>query len=114
MPSEHPSRRSPSATPADGLPVRRLDHALDSGIGDPAQGPARRAEHTALIEDWLREQWEAAVPPTRGVALAAVGSVGRRDAGPASDLDLVLHSVDEARDGARGCRGGGVDDRPGR
>lgn len=90
MPSEHPSRRSPSVTPADGLPVRRLDHALDSGIGDPAQGPARRAEHTALIEDWLREQWEAAVPPTRGVALAAVGSVGRRDAGPASDLDLVL------------------------
>lgn len=90
MPSDPRGDSSPSALEADGLPTRRLDHALDAGIGDPARGRLRRGEHTALIDQWLREQWEAANPPERGAALAAVGSVGRGDPGPASDLDLVL------------------------
>lgn len=90
MPSDGPRVGSPSATTAEGLPTLRLDHALDAGVGDPAHGPLRRAEHTALIDQWLRTQWRAAGAPPRGAALAAVGSVGRRDPGPASDLDLVL------------------------
>ena len=90
MPSDGPRAGSASATTAEGLPTLRLDHALDAGVGDPAHGPLRRAEHTALIDQWLRTQWRAAGAPPRGAALAAVGSVGRRDPGPASDLDLVL------------------------
>ena len=49
MPSDGPRAGSASATTAEGLPTLRLDHALDAGVGDPAYGPLRRAEHTALI-----------------------------------------------------------------
>src|SRR5690606_30206672 len=39
----------------------------------------------------LKEHWDAVSGGlNHGVALGAVGSVGRGDAGPASDLDLVL------------------------
>ncbi|MDQ1286468.1 MAG: [protein-PII] uridylyltransferase [Actinomycetota bacterium] len=61
-----------------------------------AQGDGRRLRValTDLVERALREIWEeallAAGPATDGVALAVVGSVARGDAGPASDLDLVL------------------------
>ncbi|MFV0634796.1 HD domain-containing protein [Demequina sp.] len=55
-----------------------------------ASGSQRRAATTALILTRLREHWEASEPPAEGVALGAVGSLGRGDAGPCSDLDLVL------------------------
>ncbi|HST82916.1 MAG TPA: [protein-PII] uridylyltransferase [Kineosporiaceae bacterium] len=64
-------------------------------------GPDRRRALGALVESALVRAWAAAVVPLaenprkrrnglEGVALAAVGSVARGDAGPASDLDLVL------------------------
>jgi [protein-PII] uridylyltransferase len=46
-----------------------------------------------LVESWLAGLWSRAwygEEPGPGVALAAVGSLARGDAGPASDLDLVL------------------------
>jgi [protein-PII] uridylyltransferase len=73
-------------------------------------GPARRAGLADLVEQALVAAWRRALPGTglearngqnpgeaEGVALAVVGSVARRDAGPASDLDLVL-----LHDGRRG------------
>jgi [protein-PII] uridylyltransferase len=65
-------------------------------------GPGRREALADVVERALTAAWERALPGTglerqEGVALAVVGSVARRDAGPASDLDLVL-----LHDGRRG------------
>lgn len=53
-------------------------------------GPERRRRLTALVKDALVAHWADAAGPSEGVALGAVGSLGRGDAGPWSDLDLVL------------------------
>lgn len=45
---------------------------------------------TALVDLWVDAGARTGVDLTTGVALAAVGSHGRRDAGPTSDLDLML------------------------
>ncbi len=42
------------------------------------------------VEQELRHLWSAADGPASGVALAAVGSLARRELGPRSDIDLVL------------------------
>ena len=57
---------------------------------DGIPGPQRRAELTALVHARLAEHFNDVAGDAPGVTLAAVGSVGRGDAGPASDLDLVL------------------------
>ncbi|WP_369052848.1 [protein-PII] uridylyltransferase [Kineococcus terrestris] len=65
------------------------------GPGPPP--PHRRAELVELVESRLRVVWADALAvapqlledPT-GIALACVGSLARRDCGPASDVDLVL------------------------
>src|SRR5204862_6502619 len=67
-----------------------------------SSGPARRAALAELVERALVSAWQRALPGSglerqEGIALAVVGSVARRDAGPASDLDLVL-----LHDGRRG------------
>jgi [protein-PII] uridylyltransferase len=78
----------------------RLALALRSGTS----GPDRRRALGVMVESALVRAWRAAIVPLdgerprrrrssgglEGVALAAVGSVARGDAGPASDLDLVL------------------------
>lgn len=76
--------------PSEPLPASRLAHVLHAGFAQGASGPARRAEHAALVDAWLQELWAQADPPAGGAALAAIGSLGRGDLGPASDLDLVL------------------------
>lgn len=53
-------------------------------------GPQRRRELAALVQERLQQLWAEAGGPTQGAALAAVGSLGRGEMGPASDLDLVL------------------------
>ena len=97
------STRSEQARPAgEDLPGRpgagrdlraeRLTLAARSSSWLSHDGPTRRAELATLVESWLTQLWETAIGTGRqqGLALAAVGSVARRDAGPASDLDLVL------------------------
>lgn len=75
------------------------------------RGPTSRATWTHLDEFAARELWEHALHDRElveapGLALAAVGSLGRGDAGPESDLDLVMihdggrHS--ELKDGITG------------
>ena len=49
-------------------------------------GPALRAELTGLYDSWLG----AILPPVPGIALMAVGGLGRREPTPYGDLDLVL------------------------
>jgi [protein-PII] uridylyltransferase len=74
------------------LKASRLDVAARlSGPG--SDGVARRAAMVAEVVSALGGLWESAmatVASTEGIALAAVGSLGRGDAGPMSDLDLVL------------------------
>jgi [protein-PII] uridylyltransferase len=54
---------------------------------DVAALPAlSRAERTAALDAWLA----GLLPPGEGVALVAVGSLGRREPAPHGDLDLVL------------------------
>ncbi len=79
-----------AAGPHRDLRRERLLQAVRSTLADPAGGPARRESLAATVDDWLAEVWRDARPPPTGVALVAVGSHARRDAGPASDLDLVL------------------------
>ncbi|MFC0675576.1 [protein-PII] uridylyltransferase [Brachybacterium hainanense] len=84
--------------PSEALPSRRLTHVLHAGFADPDAGPSRRTDHAALVDGWLIGLWDGAGAPASGAALAAIGSLGRRDLGPVSDLDLVL-LVDPGRIG---------------
>ncbi|WP_299033940.1 [protein-PII] uridylyltransferase [uncultured Pseudokineococcus sp.] len=101
------------------LRTERLALAVRSGLDDRTAGPARRERLAGLVDSWLEDVWAEATtacsdapgtgprPGDRGdadpwtaearrgggsagVALVAVGSHARREAGPASDLDLVL------------------------
>ncbi|GAA1488599.1 HD domain-containing protein [Brachybacterium sacelli] len=76
--------------PSEPLSARRVTQVLHDGFADPTAGPRRRLDQAALVDAWLTELWEAADAPASGAALAAIGSLGRRDLGPGSDLDLVL------------------------
>lgn len=49
-------------------------------------GAAARAARAAAYDGWLR----SLLPPRNGVALLAVGGLGRRQCAPYGDLDLVL------------------------
>jgi [protein-PII] uridylyltransferase len=75
-----------------GLKAERLDLATRLSR-TPTPGAQRRTAVTELVSTRLAELWDQAtadLPHTDGVALGAVGSVGRRDASPCSDLDLLL------------------------
>ena len=72
--------------------IRRLDLAGTRSFAAPGAGPARRAALADFGFQWLGELWTEASGGRSlpGVALAAVGSLARRDGGPLSDYDLVL------------------------
>ncbi len=72
------------------LSALRLDLAGTRYFTTPGAGEARRAALADATTTWLADLFAAVVPSGEGVALAAVGSLGRRDSGPLSDLDLVL------------------------
>lgn len=74
------------------LAARRLDLAGARGFDAPGAGPTRRDAVAALTRTWLGQVWETALDGRshEGLALAAVGSLARGDAGPLSDVDLVL------------------------
>ncbi|WP_158373091.1 [protein-PII] uridylyltransferase [Cellulosimicrobium cellulans] len=93
--------------PCDPVGVRdlrreRLDLA-ERLSGPDADGAERRTAVSDLVLRRLTELWETATEgrETPGIGLGAVGSVGRGDASPASDLDLLLvhdgrgHSAEE-------------------
>ncbi|TNC16757.1 HD domain-containing protein [Georgenia sp. 311] len=63
-----------------------------AGAGGAGVSGARyREQLAALVDAALCDLWEAVAPADHtGLALAVVGSQGRRDAGPTSDLDVVL------------------------
>ncbi|MFI2752774.1 [protein-PII] uridylyltransferase [Cellulomonas sp. P22] len=73
-----------------GLRVERLDLAA-SLTGPGHEGTTRRRAIVDLVHQRLAELWEDATGgTTTGIALGAVGSIGRGDASPMSDLDLLL------------------------
>ncbi|MGG5258526.1 [protein-PII] uridylyltransferase [Phycicoccus avicenniae] len=80
------------ATSSSDIGSRRLDLAGTRDFHVAGAGRSRRAALSAFNRDWLAEVWRSATGGARieGVALAAVGSLGRGDAGPLSDYDLVL------------------------
>ncbi|WP_413450655.1 HD domain-containing protein [Georgenia phoenicis] len=69
-----------------------LPAPVPTGAGSARpDGTRYRAELAGLVDSALAELWGVAGPTAAsGVALAVVGSQGRRDAGPTSDLDVVL------------------------
>ena len=80
------------STPSSEIGSRRLDLAGTRDFAVAGAGPARRSALSAFNREWLAEVWRSATGGAQieGVALAAVGSIGRGDAGPLSDYDLVL------------------------
>ncbi|WP_377641548.1 [protein-PII] uridylyltransferase [Oryzobacter terrae] len=80
------------STPSSEIGSRRLDLAGTRDFAVAGAGRARREALSAFNRDWLADVWRTATGGSRieGVALAAVGSLGRGDAGPLSDYDLVL------------------------
>ena len=72
------------------LRARRLAVAGNRSFA-PGAGAARRAAIDEVTRTWLTGLFEdAGGGGLDGVALAAVGSLGRHESGPLSDLDLVL------------------------
>ncbi len=74
------------------LTTRRLDLAGTRSFSAAGAGPVRRAALAEFGFQWLSDLWDQATAGRRmpGVALAAVGSLARRDGGPLSGFDLVL------------------------
>lgn len=61
-------------------------------------GQGRRIALTSVTDDWLVQRFEAAVGDSTDFCLVALGSHGRRELSPGSDLDLLLlHAGDHAR-----------------
>ncbi len=92
---------TPSAQPDPQVPhpvlgvrdLRRERLALAASLTGPgADGVARRQAVAALVVQRLGELWASATAEldSSGIALGVVGSVGRGDASPISDLDLLL------------------------
>ena len=83
-----------------GLGRARLEVPAHGGGTPYRERLAVLVDH-ALVELWHDAADRSGVDLTSGVALSAVGSHGRRDAGPTSDLDLMLvydgqtHSTEE-------------------
>ncbi len=75
-----------------GLKGDRLELAARM-MGPGADGAVRRTAVTHLVTARLAQLWESAVAPlgtVEGLALGVVGSLGRADASPNSDLDVLL------------------------
>ncbi len=53
-------------------------------------GAVARTERAEALDAWLSKVYEGAGGTAEGVALVAVGGLGRRECAPRSDLDLVL------------------------
>ncbi len=82
-----------SVSPTGKRPRDLRRERLASAIRAQGSGSERRRAHSRLVMDRLREVWSGAVGADGapdGLALAAVGSLARADAGPASDIDLIL------------------------
>ncbi|HWS57624.1 MAG TPA: DUF294 nucleotidyltransferase-like domain-containing protein, partial [Actinotalea sp.] len=88
-----PSLQAPlPSTGVRGLRADRLDLAARM-TGPGSDGHVRRTAVAQLVTSRLAHLWDEAVAPlgeADGLALGAVGSLGRADASPASDLDLLL------------------------
>ena len=83
--------QAPHPSGVRGLRAEML--AVARGLSGPGRsGVARRSAVCTLVTDRLTALWDEATAgeSSEGLALAAVGSLGRADMGPASDLDLVL------------------------
>ncbi|MGN7246648.1 [protein-PII] uridylyltransferase [Janibacter anophelis] len=77
-------------TSADTLRSVRLDLAGTREFTTPGAGRVRREAIATVTHEHLRALHANAVGERPGIALAAVGSLGRGTSGPLSDLDLVL------------------------
>lgn len=80
--------------PTAATPPRAVGPAGSTGAPLLRTGTAYRVALADVVDAALAHEWDAATArldiPAEGVALAVVGSLARRDAGPTSDLDCLL------------------------
>ena len=79
------------------LPAREGLAGLEAIVGTegfaaPGAGGRRRVAVSSYLTGWLAAHWAEATDGAQpsGAALVVLGSVGRGDAGPSSDLDVVI------------------------
>ncbi|SEJ49934.1 HD domain-containing protein [Demequina mangrovi] len=102
----HDGSRAEVPHPAGVRDLKRLRRERAEMLAASAlSGRERRQAMSDLVFAHLKEHWDEHSGGLRdGVAFGAVGSIGRGDAGPASDLDLVIlhdgssHGKDEIAD----------------
>lgn len=94
----HTNTEAPDPTGVRGL-RREITDLAASLTGPRRSGSARRQALSSLVTQRLTTLWQHATDgiDTQGMALAAVGSLGRGEFGPASDLDLVVVYDNRAR-----------------
>jgi [protein-PII] uridylyltransferase len=71
------------------------------GFAAPGAGARRRVAISSYLTGWLAAHWAEATDglDATGAALVVLGSIGRGDAGPLSDLDIVILHDTRARIG---------------
>jgi [protein-PII] uridylyltransferase len=106
LPSEvtRPGPPAPEGGPGRARPGREGLAGLAAIVGTegfaaPGAGARRRVAISSYLTGWLAGHWAEATDGTEptGVALVVLGSIGRGDAGPSSDLDIVLLHDTRAR-----------------
>jgi len=98
-----PGAPGPTTSPAtDGATRLVTADDLSTAATPSSEGAARRSAMTELVAGTLRSLWDTAVEgiDPGGMALAAVGSLGRAETGPTSDLDLVVVHDGRSHDAA--------------
>jgi [protein-PII] uridylyltransferase len=87
-----PGRDLPGREGPAGLEAIVGTEGFADGFAAPGAGARRRVAISSYLTGWLAGHWSEATDGAEpsGAALVVLGSIGRGDAGPRSDVDVVI------------------------